>query len=219
MANALWQWSTSGAGLSVRIILGVTILGFLALVDWRRHGPQAQRWREYGFLLLVVLVAMGYGILNDQITSRISWEYYYYGKGLAERLGDRLPPETGPLSWEAAKIGMQATWSAGLLVGVALLIANNPRRNRRQIRFVTLFRLSLGVIVAAAGMAAMLGIAGSLGWLTVFSEDFRQMLQHDEMRPRRFMAVFGIHLGGYLGALIGALIAVGRVLHRRRGTR
>jgi hypothetical protein len=33
------------------------------------------------------------------------------------------------------------------------------------------------------------------------------MLRRDEFRPRRFMLVFGIHLGGYAGALVGTTVA------------
>jgi hypothetical protein len=42
------------------------------------------------------------------------------------------------------------------------------------------------------------------------------MVQHDEFRPYRFMAVFGVHLGGYLGGLIGMMLAVGWMLKQRR---
>ena len=56
-------------------------------MDLVNKGRNATRWREYGFLALCVAVAIVYGIVNDQITSRISWEYFYYGKDLAPILG------------------------------------------------------------------------------------------------------------------------------------
>ena len=60
-----------------RITFGLLVLAALAILDWYQKGPAATRWREYLFLLLCVAVAMAYGIANDQITSRISWEYFY----------------------------------------------------------------------------------------------------------------------------------------------
>jgi hypothetical protein len=79
-------------------------------------------------LAAAVGAAMLYGIVNDQITSTISWEYFYYGKELDKMLGPQTPPQQWPLRWEAAKVGMKATWTAGLIFGVVLLLANNPFR-------------------------------------------------------------------------------------------
>jgi hypothetical protein len=42
------------------------------------------------------------------------------------------------------------------------------------------------------------------------------MTSADQWRPRHFMAVYGIHLGGYVGAMIGILMAVIIVRRRRR---
>src|SRR5438309_744869 len=72
----------SEAGLLVRIATGVLIFVALAIADLRAHGAAATRWKEYRFLIVVTALAMLYGALNDQITSAISWEYFYYGKDL-----------------------------------------------------------------------------------------------------------------------------------------
>ncbi|HWE03769.1 MAG TPA: hypothetical protein VG326_15300 [Tepidisphaeraceae bacterium] len=70
-----WTWiTTSDAGLLARISVGSLIFLVLALMDLRRHGRHATRWREYFFLIEVVAVAMLYGAVNDLLTSRISWE-------------------------------------------------------------------------------------------------------------------------------------------------
>ena len=45
----------------------------------------------------------------------------------ASNLG-KTPPEPLRLHWEAAKVGFKATWTAGLVAGVLVLIANNPRK-------------------------------------------------------------------------------------------
>src|SRR3954463_15199167 len=104
--------------LPIRIAIGVAIFTALALHDLRRHGRRATRWREYAVLLACVAAACAYGVLNDQLTSSISWEYFYYGKGLETALGPQIPPDPLQLHLRAALVGVQATWSAGLILGV-----------------------------------------------------------------------------------------------------
>src|SRR5437868_15408094 len=128
-SSPMWTWWTnSTAGLWARIAIGVLIFAALAWWDYRRNRDQATRWREYLVLVACTLGAMAYGIVNDQITSTISWEYFYYGKDLADTLGPHLPPDSIKLHLAAALVGIQATWSAGLIIGVALLVANNPSK-------------------------------------------------------------------------------------------
>jgi len=99
-----WSWWTkSTQGLLARIAIGAAIFAVLATVDLVRHAEKATRWREYLFLVAGVVLACGYGIINDQITSRISWEYFYYGKGLDEVLGPRIPPDSKALAWGSNK--------------------------------------------------------------------------------------------------------------------
>jgi len=201
--------------LPYRIAAGALIFAILAYLDWRKRGPRATRWREYSFLFLCLVSALLYGVLNDQLTSRISWEYFYYGKGLADILPDQPIPHPR-LSYEAAKLGLQATWSAGLLIGVALLIANNPRPNRPQLTYRTLIRKLILIFTVTAIIAIIMGLAGYLGLFTHFSTDFAEMQRTHEWRPRRFMLVFDIHLGGYLVALTCATIAVVSIRRQRR---
>jgi hypothetical protein len=215
----LWDWITkTDAGLLARISAGASIFLLLALIDLARHGRAATRWREYTFLVACVAVALVYGVINDQVTSRISWEYYAFGKGLAPVLGN-LPPDPRRLSWEAAKVGLKATWTVGLLIGVACLLANNPKRDLPQLPLPRLFGRVPMVLACAVACAAALGVAGWRGYLSAWSDDFRQMVRHDEFRPYRFMAVYGIHLGGYVGGAIGTVIAVISVRRARRRVR
>ncbi len=208
---AAWKWITStDAGLFARIGAGALVFLVLAVADLRRNGRKATRWREYTFLLFSVSVALTYGLVNDEATVRISPEYFLYGKGLAS-LVDGHPER---LPWEAAKVGLKATWTVGLLVGVAMLLANNPDASRPQLPFQRLAKLMPGVIAGAAASALVLGATGYMGGLSYFSEDFREMVRRDEFRPYRFMTVYGIHLGGYIGGLTGTVIAV---LSIRRG--
>ena len=123
-----WTWFTkTDAGLITRIAIGVSIFTALALADYVRNRHRATRWREYTILLIAVAGAIVYGVINDQLTSSISWEYFYYGKGLSQTLGRHVPPNPAAMSWAAIKVGMKASWTAGAIIGVVLLIANNPR--------------------------------------------------------------------------------------------
>ncbi|MCC6424232.1 MAG: hypothetical protein IT447_12205 [Phycisphaerales bacterium] len=215
--SPFWHWlvETDG-GLMARIGVGAAILGVLAGVEIRNKGlRQSKRWREYLFLLTIVAAALVYGVINDLLTSRISWEYFYYGKGVAEVLGPPVPPLAGALAWEAAKVGMRATWTAGLIIGVVLLVANNPSRRWPSLSYGRLIAMAGLVFVITAITAAILGWVGSTGWFTHWSGDFAEMVRNNEMRPMRFMTVFGIHLGGYVGALIGMVMAVVLILRRR----
>src|SRR5205085_5393415 len=109
-----------------------------------------------------------------------------------------------------------ATWSVGLILGVAILIANNPRRDRPRVPLRHLLVLLGPVMVLTAFFAAVFGVLGWYGWLNWISEDFRDMWRANIFRPRHFTAVYGAHLGGYVGGLIAGALAVLRVLQMRR---
>lgn len=216
----LWRWiAHTDAGLAVRIGIGASVFAILGIADWRRKGRHATRWREYSFLLLAVGMALLYGVFNDLITCRLSWEYFYYGKELSPILGDLVPPDYEKLSWEATKVGLKATWTVGLLIGVFLLLANNPRKDRQPLSYVGLLKRLPMIVGSAAIGALLLGWVGHAGGLTNVSEDFRQMVLHDEFRPFQFMMVYGIHLGGYIGGALGTVAAIVSILRERRNAR
>ena len=217
-AATTWDWwINSDAGLAARVAIGVAFFAALAAWDLYRNRARAARWREYTFLLACVILALLYGVLNDQITTTISWEYFAYGKFAHDTLPPGEPPNSPRFRWEAAKIGMKATWTAGLVIGVALLLANNPRKDGRpRLPYRRLFRYVAVVFATTVVFSACLGLLGYFGAFVSFNEDFRDMLANDEWRPRRFMAVYGVHLGGYAGGLLGAALAVVLVIRARR---
>jgi hypothetical protein len=215
-----WTWlTTTDAGLAARIAIGVVVFSTFALLDYVRNRQRATRWREYSILLFAVIGAIVYGVLNDQITSTISWEYFYYGKDLAEQLGPRTPPDALALHRAAALVGVKATWSAGLIIGVALLLANNPSKTLPQLPMTQLLRTIPLILIITAGIAALGALIGYATLPVHWNDDFAQMLKHDEWRPRRFMTVYGIHLGGYIGGAIATIAAVFRIRRQRRVVR
>jgi hypothetical protein len=202
--------------LPYRILGGAVILLWLAVRDLKQHGRSATRWREYLFLIFCVAVAIGYGIFNDLITSRISWEYFYYGKELAPILGPEIPPNSVALDHAAMRIGAMATWWAGLVIGAGLLIANNPSRRYPQLTFHRLAIRLIGFILITLICALLLGFVGHEYWLNWISEDFRDISDMNLWRPRRFMTTYGIHLGGYLGGAIGMIYGIISIRRERR---
>jgi hypothetical protein len=205
----------SDGGLLVRIVVGCSVFAGLAIADFSRHGRSATRWREYAVLAAAVGAAMLYGIVNDQITSGISWEYFYYGKELDKVLGPQTPPQAWALRWEAAKVGMKATWTAGLIFGVVLLLANNPYRDLPRLKNRELLEMIPIMVLMAAGLGIIGGILGYEGFLSSLSADFQEMMRTDVFRPRRFICTWGIHLGGYVGGFVGTFVAAVIIVRRR----
>jgi hypothetical protein len=210
-----WNWLVhTNSGLLTRILIGSGIFTMLAAADFRRHGRSATRWREYAVLLAAVAAALVYGAVNDQVTVTISPEYFIFGKEIYKTIGEHPPMRQ--LRWEAAKVGLKATWTVGLIFGVLLLIANNPygplpRLPNRQL----LWYLPV-ILLTALTCGAMGGWLGYHGYLTPLDSDFRDMVYANVYRPRRFMCTWGVHLGGYVGGIVGTIGAVIAVVVTRR---
>lgn len=100
-----------------RAPLGVLALSLLALRDRARTGTWA-RARELAFLFGVTAATMAYALLHDAITWRVSAEYFVIGKGLTEAATSFAP---------VARIALLAGWTTGLAIGLALIVADNPK--------------------------------------------------------------------------------------------
>jgi hypothetical protein len=208
-----WLWSDTG--LVARIAIGAAIFAGLAGIDLWRNERRATRWREYLFLLVAVALAMAYGLANDFLASGISWEYFYYGKGLDQQLGPHVPPDVGALRWAACRVGLKATWSSGLIAVVVLLIANNPRPRQPQLPYRTLLGLLPVVFLGVALIAGVGAWAGSRGWLAWTNRDIAALVHENLFHPMRFMCVYGMNLGGYAGGLLATIAAAVWIRHKR----
>jgi len=217
MNNSNWYrwWFKTDEGLAARIAIGAGIFAALGIIDFIRNGRTAQRWREYAFLLCAALAGILYGAGNDAITSSISWEYFFYGKGLDQMMPAQTPPDAGALRLRAMGIGCKAGGSAGILIGAVLLIANNPRPGRRRLSYRELASILAAVYPMAMICSLLLGAAGAAGWLLWTSGDLAELWRSGDYRPRHFIAVYGIHLGAYVGGVIGTAIALLRIQRAR----
>jgi hypothetical protein len=173
-------------------------------------GLVEQKAKEYVFLLYAALAATAYAVVHDQLTATLSPEYFLVGKGLA---GD-----PHPLRWAVTLLAARAGFGPGLLVGVALLVSNNPRRAGAppQLPFRALVKLSLVPLVLAATTACLAGVVNA--FVRIGSETAVALLVPPERAPA-FAIVWAIHAGSYAGALLGTGVSALLVMARRRATR
>jgi hypothetical protein len=201
--------SANDSTFTLRLILGLTALGVLAAIDLIRHPRNPTRIKEYGFLFTVTGLTMAYGLIHDLVTHSISSEYFTLGKGIAEA-------EDG-FGWPIVRLALMASWSAGLFVGVALLVANNPKTGVPQLSYRELSQMLSMPLWCSAGLAVTGAVAG---FVIAPEVAVRLELAHLGLEdPHAFVVVSGIHAGSYLGGLVGAVAAFVVVRRRRKSRR
>lgn len=178
----------------IAVAIGL-FLSLVALALWQLWTTgSVRRFQEYGFLLYATALAVVYGVVHDEVTVTLSPDYFLYWKGLAS--------DPRPLRWTAALVAVQSSWWTGLLGGVVLLLANNPRRRGLpRLALGSLARIAVLPLVAAALGAAFCGV-------TVAAD----LLGRDNVpaavapgRVHDFMVVWSVHIGSYAGAAFGTL--------------
>lgn len=183
-----------------RALAGALLLSVLAYVEWRKH-RRLSRLREYAFLFAMAGLAIVYAVVHDIFTFALAPEYFFVLKNVA---GDTFFPN---VAWLAARAG----WTAGLAIGLGLLIANNPSRYEqlsyaalaKHVRFPLVWSLAAAV---GGGLYARYWMPDALlGWGLEY--------------PRAVVTVWGVHIGSYAGALLGLVHAVFRVVRARGGGR
>ncbi|HET6429345.1 MAG TPA: hypothetical protein VFJ30_13095 [Phycisphaerae bacterium] len=194
-----WLWTTDG-GLAVRIAIGGAILAALAVADLRRNRRRATRWKEYAFLLAGTAAAMAYALANDMVTVTISPLYFQVHEGL-----EAMPDSIRAV---AAGVALKGAWSAGLILSVAMLIANNPRKGSPRLPQRRMYVKFAWPLAGAVAMSAALGVMAQAGWLGGAGVADGQL--------RRFLIVARIHLGVYIGGAVGTVAAVVAILRERR---
>lgn len=184
--------------------LGGLLLFFIAgaaLERWLK-GPEAQRWKEYSFVVLCGLIGAAFAMINDQITVTLSPDYFIYGKGLDADQGLRM---------QALALGFKAGFFAGLVLGMVLLMLRPAKFERQPFALWpwTLWPMALALLFALP--VALVFKASPLSSKTL--KDLLPLVGKD--RAQDFVFVQGLHFGLYLGALLGV---IGAVVQLRRST-
>jgi hypothetical protein len=187
------------------LAVGLGFFAVLAVREALRRGRKSTRLREYGFLLFATLVSVLFAVIHDQITATISSEYFLIAKGLKS--------DPRPYRLAVTALAAKASYWVGLLLGTALLVANNPSRKRPQLGYALLARLTALPLAGAVAGAALLG---AIFRLLDFGQRSTAIAIAGPSGAGGFVLVWGIHTGSYLGALVGGITAVAIVVRRRR---
>jgi len=152
-------------------------------------------------LIISVIIAGIYGILNDQITYTISPEYFTKFKYVQFRVN---PADFGGARQAVAAIGFLATWWVGLVIGLAFGI-NGLVFNHHK----TMFRMILFAISITFGITICMGFAGFLyGKLYLVKTGVNWWLPKDLLDKNNFIIVGSIHNFSYLGGLLGLFVGI-----------
>jgi hypothetical protein len=160
-------------------------------------------------LLVSVLTAVSYGILQDQVTARVCVEYFTVGH----------PPvfATDDPTLLAFGFGTLATWWVGVLLAGPLVWAARSGRQRPKLGWRDLVRPAL-ILMAMTGFTALIaGFAGfSLARLGVMGlwEPFASRVPLN--RHALFLADAFAHATTYLAGFVGALVVCYWVSRERR---
>jgi hypothetical protein len=179
-----------------RVALLVGLMAVVAGVDFWRHGREASKHREYGFVLIAGMAGAVVGFVNDCITSSISPEYFILGKGLAAG---------NDLRWRAGEYGLKAGLSAGIIGGAVCLFAATRKRRFSPERAGRMLRLLWMPVVGAVVVGLALPVFAGAWDPAGLSARLDSVLKSEQIA--RFRRVWWIHTGLYAGLLAG-LVAI-----------
>ena len=167
--------------------LGILVLCIAAMVTYDLiRKKDLTRLKEYSVIILASLLTGVFGIIMDMITSEISPEYFLYGKGIHAK-------------HDIIIMGCFAGISAGFVLTAILVFIN--RKNSR--KFYILKYLPFCFILSVLFAAVMGFVRYHL--LSYQFEDLEIIMK--PMEIRRFMTVWFIHLGIYIGGVVGVILA------------
>jgi pimeloyl-ACP methyl ester carboxylesterase len=157
----------------------------------------------------VTLAAILYGVAQDQVTARVSLEYFTQAH--APFVASHSPTVVGA-AW-----GARAAAPVGLVLGLALALAARagppPRRDARSLR--------RGISAVVLGAAATAIVAGALAFHAARSEALRLEvpIPLDPGRQARFAAVYAATLAAYASGTLGGIALCVATWRRRRRER
>ncbi|REJ66312.1 MAG: hypothetical protein DWQ31_14660 [Planctomycetota bacterium] len=163
--------------------------------------------RFLAIVLMLVVAAVVYGVLHDQVTVRISLEYFTIGH--ASLFATRNP------TWLACLWGLVATWWVGVLLGVPLAAAARWRRwpRREPHSLVRPLLILMGCAALLAIAAGLVGhLAASRGWVYLVGP-LAERVPGD--RHVGFLTAVWAHTTSYLVGLVGGTTIIVAVLWGR----
>jgi hypothetical protein len=163
--------------------------------------------RFASIILLCIVAAVIYGVVHDQITARISVEYFTIGHPPVFATDD---PTVLGLGW-----GVIATWWVGLILGVLLALSSRvgswPQSSAKQL--VRPLGIMLAVVAVLAFIAGLIGyIAATHRWVWLLEPMASRV---PEGRHVAFLTDLWAHLASYVGGFLGGIVLCVYVLVRR----
>jgi hypothetical protein len=149
-------------------------------------------------VLFSVISAIAYGILHDQITARISVEYFTLGHPF---LIDSDSPTLLAFAW-----GTVATWWVGLSLGIPLAFAARIGK-RPRLGWRDLVRPMMVLLGCSALCALLFGITGYV----LASDGAVELLDHPVVHGEkavRFLAVNFAHIASYAVGSLGGIVLI-----------
>jgi len=163
------------------------------------------------FLKIVVLglvVAMGYGIVHDQVTTRVSIEYFTIGHA---PIFNTDSPTLLAFGW-----GVVATWQLGAILGL-VTAAFSRLGSRPKISAGQLLRPIAALVLLMATMSLVFGILGFLSSSHGAARlDDALVLRVPEPAHNRFVADLWAHRAAYLTSYFGSVFLWAWIVRRRR---
>lgn len=158
---------------------------------------------------LCLLAAIAYGLVHDQITVRVCFEYFSITH---PHLISTNSPTMLALAW-----GVVATWWVGLALGVILALASRvgrwPKLDARDL--VPSVLILLGVMAAFATLAGIAGYQLSSQGKVIIPIEVADVVP--SAMHHRWMAAWYAHNASYdVGFVGGIVLSVLAILTRRR---
>ena len=151
-------------------------------------------------ILLTIISAIVYGIVHDQITVRISIEYFLIGH---PRIFHTESPTLLACGW-----GIIATWWVGLILGIPLAITARVGRWKK----IEPKDLLKPIFVLLLIMGAVSILSGVIGYLTVSNGIFYLVEPYASRVPvdrhTAFLTAGWMHVGSYLAGFVGGIILI-----------
>ena len=154
-------------------------------------------------LFIAPLIAGLYGVLHDEITYTLSYEYYTKFKFYQFRLafiGDEaiLP---NPRSY-VALVGFMATWWTGLIIGLIQGLIGFIHPDHK-----IMFKVVLQSILITLIVTVLTGFAGFI-YGKLFLSDPEWYFPNNLIDKPSFVTVGSIHNFGYLGGFLGLITGI-----------